>query len=130
MKLPVTTSAIQTRFFDTDALGHISSSAYFQFMEIARTDLFMEIAKMGAVPITVVANINIDYFNEVQFGEEISVLSWCSKLGSKSMVVCNEIFAGKSLAAKGRVTLVGFDTETRQSCVLPEHWEVSDYVAE
>lgn len=127
MQLPVTSSAIQVRFFDTDAIGHISSSAYFQYMETARTDFFMEIAKTDTVPTSVVVNLNIDYIGEVQFGEDISVETWCSKVGNKSMVINNNIYAGERLAAKGRVTVVAFDTETRSACSLPEHWQASNY---
>jgi acyl-CoA thioester hydrolase len=127
MKLPVTTSTIQTRFFDTDALGHISSNAYFQYMELARTDLFIEISKTSHVPITAVVNLNIDYVGEIQFGEAITAVSWCSKMGNKSMVVRSDILAGERVAARGTVIMVGFDTETRSSIVLPSDWEASDY---
>ena len=41
MKLPVTTTIVQVRFSDTDALGHISSGSYIQYMEVGRIDFFM-----------------------------------------------------------------------------------------
>jgi acyl-CoA thioester hydrolase len=127
MKLPVTKTDIQTRFFDTDALGHISSGSYFQYLELARTDFFIDISKNGDVPITAVVNVNIDYVSEALFGEKISVVTWCSKLGNKSMVISSEIYSGDRISAKGTVTAVGFDTDSRTSRILPENWEISEY---
>lgn len=129
MKLPVSNTTVQVRFSDTDAMGHISSSSYIHYMEVGRTDFFIELAKKSAVPHSAVVNINIDYISEMLFGEEVTVISWCSKVGSKSMVITNQVYAGDRLAVQGRVTVVGFDLETRKSTVLPGDWEPSDYSA-
>lgn len=127
MKLPVTRSQIQTRFFDTDAVGHISSSAYFHYMEIGRTDFFLEIGKHEPIPPSVVVNIQIDYLRESMFGDAISVVTWCSRKGNKSMVISNDIYAGEVLSARCTATVAGFDMETRKSVPLPGHWQASDY---
>ena len=128
MKLPVTTTEIQSRYFDTDAMGHISSNAYTQYMELGRADLFIAMADVGEeVPHSVVVNLNIDYVSEVIYGEAISVISWCSRVGNRSMTINNEIMAGDRIAAKASVTLVGFDPQTRRSCVLPAHWQPSEH---
>ena len=127
MKLPVTKTPIQARYSDTDALGHISSSSYINYMEVGRAEFFYALAKDASVPYSAVVNINVDYVSEVIFGEDISVTSWCSRVGNKSMSVCNEVYAGDRLALKGVVTVVGFDPETRQSVTLPDDWEPSDY---
>jgi acyl-CoA thioester hydrolase len=126
MKLPVTKTTVQVRFSDTDAFGHVSSGSYFQYMEIGRTDFFYELGKVSEVPNNVVVNINIDYVSETLFGEEVTVVSRCSKVGTKSLNISNEVYAGERLVVKGTVTLVGFDLETRQSCKLPAEWEPSE----
>jgi acyl-CoA thioester hydrolase len=127
MKLPVTKTKVQVRFSDTDAMGHVSSGSYFQYMEVARTDFFYELANDSKVPHNVVVNINIDYVSEVLFDEEVTVVSWCSRVGNKSMTISNEVYAGGRLSVTGNVTVVGFDLEKRQSCVLPNDWEPSEY---
>lgn len=128
MKLPVTKTKVQVRYSDTDALGHISSGSYVTFMEVGRLDFFKEIVRMTGIEKTaVVANINIDYFHECRYGDDIEVVTWCSRVGNKSLDICNEIFANGKLVAKGSSTHVGFNTQTRKSELLPEGWEASDY---
>lgn len=123
---PVTRTKIQSRFFDTDLLGHISTTSYIQYMELGRLDLLRTVAaQISDLPMSVVANLNVDFIGEIMLDEAISVVTWVSHIGSKSMVVNNEIFAGERLAAKGTVTMVGFDTTTRKATTLPSHWRAS-----
>lgn len=124
---PVTRTEIQSRFFDTDMLGHISTTAYVQYMEIGRLDLLRHISNtVEDMPTSVVVNLNIDFISEIMLDEPISVVTWVSKIGGKSMAVENEIYAGERLAAKGTATLVGFDSKTRRSAALPTHWRASE----
>lgn len=130
MKLPVTRTAIQTRYSDTDAMGHISSGSYITFMEVGRLDFFKQLPdNAGFEMATVVANITLDYIHECRYAEAIEVLSWCSRVGKKSLTIINEIYANRRLVAKGSVAIVGFDTITRKSVLLPTDWEASDYSA-
>lgn len=123
---PVTHTEIQSRFFDTDMLGHISTTSYVQYMELGRLDLLRHVAtQISDMPMSVVANLNLDFIGEIMLDEPISVVTWVSHIGSKSMVVNNEIFAGERLAAKGSATMVGFDTTTRKATALPSHWRAS-----
>ncbi len=132
MKLPVTRTQIQTRYSDTDAMGHVSSGSYITFMEVGRLDFFQAVMRQSGrddlmANNMVVANINIDYLRECRFDDDIEVVSWCSRVGTKSLTLNNDIFANGQLVARGSVTSVGFDPQTRQSAALPEGWEVSDY---
>lgn len=130
MKLPVTRTKVQTRYSDTDAMGHISSGSYVTFMEVGRLGFFDEIEKHTKMSIgLVVANINVDYIQECFYGNDIEVVTWCSRIGVKSVTLRNEIYADGTLRAKGSVTCVGFNMKTRQSAALPNEWEISDYTA-
>ena len=123
---PVTHTKIQSRFFDTDMLGHISTTSYVQYMELGRLDLLRHVAEtISEMPMSVVANLNLDFIGEIMLDEPVSVVTWVSHIGSKSMVVNNDIFAGERLAAKGAATMVGFDTTTRKAITLPSHWRAS-----
>jgi acyl-CoA thioester hydrolase len=128
MKLPVTRTSIQTRYSDTDAMGHISSGSYITFMEVGRLDFFDQLPdNKGWEQPSVIANITIDYIQECHYSEAIEVLSWCPHVGKKSLKIINEIYANGNLVARGSVVVVGFDVQTRQSAPLPEDWEPSDY---
>lgn len=128
MKLPVVRTKVQTRYSDTDALGHISSGSYITFMEVGRLDFFDQIShSLSGGDSMVVAHVDIDYLRECHFGDDIEVLTWCSRVGTKSLTIGNEIYANGTLRAKGSVTTVGFDPQTRTSVALPTGWEASDY---
>jgi len=128
MKLPVITTKIQVRYSDTDAMGHISNESYITFMQVGRLDFYTEIERLtGYGEASVVVNINIDYLSECFYGDDIQVMTWCSRVGTKSLTISNEIFANGRLVARGAATNVGFDPETRKSVPLPAEWEVSDY---
>ena len=74
MKLPVTRTPIQTRYSDTDAMGHFSSGSYITFMEIGRLDFFRKLVEQtGTSPSTVVANITVDILHESRYGEQLEV---------------------------------------------------------
>jgi len=107
-------------------LGHISTTSYISYMELGRLDMLKQVADdAGELPMSDVVNLNMDFIGEIMLEEPIRVVTWVSKIGKKSMIFDNEIFAGDRLAAKGSATLVGFDTQTRQSIELPEHWRPS-----
>lgn len=125
MKLPVVSTDIQMRFSDTDALGHITSACYLNYLELGRTDFFIELSKHSPVINNAVVNANIDYLSEVIYGEAVRVKTWCSRMGNKSMTLSAEVYANDRLAAKGETTMVGFDVETRTSCAFPNDWEAS-----
>lgn len=130
MKLPVLKSSIQVRYSDTDALGHIAYESYVTFMQVGRLGVFEEIAKLtGWQEPVVVAHIDLDFIQECFYGDEISVTTWCSHVGNKSMTLSGEIHANGKLVARGSTVHVGFDAETRKSKALPSEWEVSDYSA-
>ena len=127
MKLPVTRTPIQTRYSDTDAMGHFSSGSYITFMEIGRLDFFRKLVEQtGTSPSTVVANITVDILHESRYGEALEVVTWCARVGNKSLKICNDIHANGRLVAKGSTVNVGFDPVTRRSAPLPGGWEASD----
>ncbi len=127
MKLPVTTTRIQVRHFDTDSVGHISSSAYIIYMEVARTELLIEVREKYGSPDFVVVNITADYISETRFGEAVTVVTWCSRIGTKSITLSNITYAGDRVVSRGSVTLAGFDAATRKAVALPADWEPSDF---
>ena len=130
MKLPVKTTAIQARYFDTDAVGHISSNAYVHYMEIGRSEYMMELSRRLNMPSSVVANINVDYVSETFYGEDIKISCWCSRVGSKSLTISNVIYAGERVVSRGTATLVGFDQQTRKSVAFPAELEAVEFSPE
>ncbi len=125
MKLPYVKSDIQIRFSDLDMQGHVSNSIYMQYFDIGRMDFFYELAKSGEVTNNVVASVHIDMLREVRLKDKLVLETWCSKKGTKSITLEQYLFANENCVTKCTIVLVGFDSQTRQSIVLPEDWEAS-----
>jgi acyl-CoA thioesterase FadM len=56
----------------------------------------------------------------------LEVVTWCARVGNKSLKICNDIHANGRLVAKGSTVNVGFDPVTRRSAPLPGGWVASD----
>ncbi len=125
MKLPTVETPIQVRFSDVDQLGHISNNVYLQYFDMGRLEFFRAIND-EKIPYTVVARIELDLINEICMEDTITLKTWCSYLGTKSMRVEQHLYANGKCAAQGHLVLSGFDMDKRQSTALPSHWQVSD----
>ncbi len=86
-------------------------------------DFFNKVAETGHCPSNVVASIHIEMLREIRLGDKVHVETWCSRIGHKSMVVEQYIFANNICATQATVVLVGFDNKARASKALPEVWE-------
>lgn len=123
-KLPTIRTPIQIRFSDLDVLGHVSNHIYGQYLELGRVMWFREIP--GKTPPAVVANINIDYLGEINMDDDVYVLTYCSKVGNKSIQLTQEIYANDRCINRATVVQVGFDAESKQALPLLRGWEPSD----
>ena len=123
MKLPTVKTDIQLRYSDLDVLGHVSNSIYSQYFELGRLG-WLE-ALNGEQPVTVIANTHIDFIKEIGLKDKVHVLTSCVKKGTKSLTLSQDIYSNNELATKSTIVLVGFDLETRKSCVLLDGWEAS-----
>jgi len=107
-------------------LGHVSNNSYSQYFEVARLDWFSAIGV--ARPMSVLANVNVDFLGEINNNDKIYVTSRCIKKGTKSLQLAHDIYANGVLVTKSTAVVVGFDPTTRKSCTLLEGWEVSSEV--
>ena len=128
MKLPVITTPIQVRYSDTDGMGHLSNEIYVTYMAVGRVTFFEEVEKLTGILLpSVVVNVNLDYLKECFYGDKVEVVTYCNRIGNKSITTCNEIYASGNLVARGSATNVGFNPETRETEAIPADWEPSDY---
>ena len=121
MKLPQVDTDIQIRFSDMDPLGHVSNNAYSEYLEVARVDWLNAIE--GERPSVVVANLNIDFINELGLDDRIHVKTKCIRKGTKSLTLSQNIYRGEECVARADVVIVGFDRKKRQSVELLPGWD-------
>jgi acyl-CoA thioester hydrolase len=119
MNEPVLTP-IQTRFCDTDMLGHINNAAFAEYSELGRMGLFA--SADAEVTNLILARLAIDYVAQVTLDQEVVVSSRVEKIGRTSIVVAQQILADGEVAAKTECVVVYFDYETQAPAPVPNTW--------
>jgi len=124
--LPPVEMGVPVRFSDTDAMGHISSGSYAAFAEVGRARFFEAIGEpRETIPWFVLGRLELDFVREARFGQNVTLVTRCAKLGQKSMTLEQLVYADGELACKVGVVMVGFDPKTRTSITIPSHWRPS-----
>lgn len=119
--------ALQVRFSDVDAYGHVNNVKYFEYFQEARivymTRLWSGDSEgSGEVPL-VMAQVDVDYRLPILFRTEpYDVNSWVSRVGTSSFVIESEIRDGETLLSRARVVMVTFDPKTQKAAPAPEEY--------
>ena len=114
---------IEPRYSETDALGHINNTVLPVWFEFARNDLF----KLCHPSMShedwplILAKIDVEYLRQIFLGKEVVVKTWVKSIGTKSFVVCHELWQSEELAAKGSAVHVWFDYRQQASCPIPDN---------
>lgn len=108
---------VEPAFYDTDALGHVNNTRLPAWFELARNDLFrlftpdLDPRKWRLI----MARMEIDYRAELQYGQEIEIRTYVSRLGNSSFTVSQEARQGGRLTNLGHAVMVHFDHATKQA---------------
>ncbi|MHB8890842.1 MAG: acyl-CoA thioesterase [Candidatus Limnocylindrales bacterium] len=102
---------VETRFGDTDAMGHVNNSRFLTFCESARI-AYWEMATgepfglvtHGAEESLILAEVRVTYRSPSYFGEVLTVESRLGRVGRTSFTLDHRITAAGS--ARGRARLV------------------------
>jgi len=98
------------RFADTDAYGHVNSTAFANYAEVARFDFTSCLGKSARM--LILSNLSIDFRRQVTFGELLHVETWVERLGRTSITLGQAIHGDNKLAADVRSVIVHFDYAT------------------
>jgi len=115
---------VTVRFSETDALGHINNTSYFIYLEEARIRFMeslgykMDIQNWNFI----LASTKCDFINQGYFGQELSIKSYVTKIGTKSFQLEHDLIAVQTneLIARGNAIMVFFDFEKQKSEPIPE----------
>lgn len=100
-------TAIQVRFADTDAQGHLNNGSFAIYAETARLAFFRDLGtEVGAL---ILAHLAIDFRRQVRYGEEVVVESWVERVGTTSVTLRHAVRADGAVAADVRTVVVRFD---------------------
>lgn len=109
---------IQTRFYDTDALGHLNNSSFTFYVEAARIEFLKEVG----VPVNnlILARIALDFRKQVTFGQSLRVETIIGRLGNSSVTLLQKVFADDVLACETESVVVHFDYEANKPASVPD----------
>lgn len=108
---------VEPAFYDTDALGHVNNTRLPAWFELARNDLFrlftpdLDPRKWRLI----MARMEVDYRAELQYGQEIEIRTYVSRLGNSSFTVSQEARQSGKLTNLGHTVMVHFDHEAKRA---------------
>ena len=109
---------LHVRFSDVDVYRHVNNVKYFEYLQESRVHLMSEITRTldDQRPRMVVAQTDVDYRAPILLREQpYELWSQITRIGNRSMTLESEIADGDRTLARGRVTVVFFDTDTQRS---------------
>jgi len=111
------------RFYETDALKHVSNTVLVGWFEAARLPIFKMFTPeldLDNWPL-ILANYHVDFLQQIYLSSEVSVKTAIARIGNSSFTVYQELWQDDLLKAKGTTTMVHFDYEQQRSAAIPEH---------
>ena len=113
----------KVRFYETDALKHVSNTVVVGWFETAREDIFKMFTPsldLDNWPL-ILASYKVDFIAQIFYGHDIEVKTGISRIGKSSFDVYQEIWQSGKKCASGTTTMVHFDYESQGSCPIPEN---------
>jgi acyl-CoA thioester hydrolase len=123
-------TTFDVRFYETDALKHVSNTAIVGWFETARMPIFKWFTPnldLDNWPL-ILANYNVDFLLQIYLGEAVEIKTGVNKIGNSSFKVYQEVWQSNELKAKGETTLVHFDYKQQKASPIPD--DVRDKLAE
>lgn len=108
---------VTLRYSDQDPMQHINNVAITALLESGRTALLREIFRQGAIRSggMVLANLSIDFLQEISYPGSVTVCGRLCAVGSRSMRSQISIFQGDTCCVVSEGVNVFFDRSTRKS---------------
>jgi acyl-CoA thioester hydrolase len=110
------------RFYETDALGHVSNTVLVGWFEAARIPIFKMFTPalhLENWPL-ILANYSVDFVQQIYLQSPVQIKTWISRIGGSSFDVYQECWQNEELKAKGTTTLVHFEYEAKKSRPIPD----------
>ena len=119
-------SVIKVRYSDTDAQGHLYFANYLVYADEVLGFYMEELGYSGMNPLDApcfifTVNLNCDYIDDVRAYDDVRVRVGYVRLGNSSADAGFELYndATDALLARGSITQVYVDKETRRSTAIP-----------
>jgi acyl-CoA thioester hydrolase len=116
-------AAVDVRFRDIDAMGHVNNAVYATYLEEARTAYFDEVLDASLADVdTVLANVALEFRRPVELGDDVTVAVRVPELGRSSIPMEYEVRADGEVAATGEAVQVAVNRDSGESRQIPDEW--------
>lgn len=111
------------RFYETDALAHVSNTVVAGWFETGREPIFriftpeLDLANWPLI----LASYKIDFLAQLFLGKSVEIHTYVSRLGGSSFDTYQEVWQDGKKCASGTTTMVRFDYKTNKSVAISEH---------
>jgi len=115
-------ATFDVRFYETDALAHVSNTVLAGWFEAGREPLFRLFTPgldLQNWPL-IIASYKIDFLAQIFYGSPVTVKTFVSRVGKSSLDVWQELWQNGKKCATGLTTMVHFDYKTQGSVVIPD----------
>jgi acyl-CoA thioester hydrolase len=112
--------AVQVRWRDTDALGHVNHAVMLTYLEEGR-DAFLT-SRLGTLPMYVIVRMELEFFGELRLDRRTVIAQTDEiKLGRTSFTLYERLVADGSDLARALVVCVRWNAEAREPLALSSH---------
>jgi acyl-CoA thioester hydrolase len=116
--------AIEPRWRDLDAFGHVNNSNFLTYLEEARIRWFQTFDGewVNAAMAPLLAAVQLNYRAPIDYPSAIQVELFAERIGNTSLTVGHRILSadGSTLHADGHVVMVWIDRATGRPIPLPD----------
>jgi acyl-CoA thioester hydrolase len=116
--------AIEPRWRDLDAFGHVNNSHFLTYLEESRIQWFRTLGREWVTETIapLLAAVHINYRAPIEYPSAIAVALFASRIGNTSITIGHRIVSadGATLHADGDVVMVWIDRASGKPVALPE----------
>lgn len=108
------------RFYETDALAHVSNTVLVGWFESGREPIFKLFnpeLDLQNWPL-ILASYKVDFLEQIFYGQKVQVRTYISRIGTSSFDVYQELWQKQKKCATGTTTLVHFDFQNNQTVAI------------
>jgi acyl-CoA thioester hydrolase len=122
-------TAIEVRFRDIDALGHVNNAVFFSYVEQARIRYFASVLGLDVTqrfPM-ILARVEIDYTAPILLDEPVEVATRVEWIGRTSFAMAHHLLAGadRHEAARCQTVIVAYDYGVARPMPVPDAWRAA-----
>ncbi|MGS2721985.1 acyl-CoA thioesterase [Paraglaciecola aestuariivivens] len=110
------------RFYETDALAHVSNTVLVGWFEAGREPIFKIFnpeLDLQNWPL-ILASYKVDFLQQIFYGKKVQIKTYIGRIGNSSFDVYQELWQDQQKCATGTTTMVHFDYQTQKAVAISE----------